>query len=412
MKRLIIGLIIFSFTNLVATEKIDISTGSNYSNDVYFNFKNAETHVLENSNWDIGFSLVDKGAAGSAIIINEAYVELYSAPYDTTRWESFDTTNLNTWERLYNPKISWTNGAYNIYRGERSALDMGWGVLMPELNFWTYGDSLYTIKLQSGNFIKFKINSLKQGVWEFSYSDIDNSNEETIEINKADYTNKNFIYFNFQNKEIIDREPLKETWDIVFTKYMYFAESVVKYNTTLGVLNDSDIKISKMQGSIEDKFETKEEEFLDNISLIGNDWKTFDMSAFVWAVEKENVYIIKTENNELYNLTFLTFGGKDNGNLSFQYKKVSPSSITENGSVAFYPNPVSNFGNIVLDNNYYGEVIITIHNIHGKLINEYSLNKSSEFQNYALKLQNMNKGIYILNIKYENKIEHIKIIKE
>jgi len=412
MRKLIIITIFSAFTVMNAIENMQITTEKNYTKDIYLNLSNKSIFEFDNNNWDIAFSLTPKGAAGASILINEAYVELYSAPYDTTRWNNFDNSTLDSWERLYNPKQTWKDGAFNKYRGAISGLDMGWGELMPELNYWTYGDSLYAIKLRNESWIKFKINSLKQGVWEFSYSDIDNNNEKIISLDKADYTGKNFIYFSFSDSKIIDREPLSQDWDLLFSKFMYFSDIAGKMNSTSGVLSNKDLKIATVNGEIDKKHEINNESFSESISAISNSWKTFDMSALVWSVDKEKVFIIKNKNDELFNLSFLQFGGRDNGEIEFQYKQINPSSVVEATSVSLYPNPVTDYANLIIDNNSLGKVNIKIFDTNGNLRNIESFIKTSNFDTTKLDFSNLTFGLYIIEIAYDNKIEYAKIIKK
>ena len=214
-----LSLLIISFN--LAAQGINDSTSMEalYTNQVFYSFENGEVASISNEDWNIAFSLSGEGALGSSILLNEATTNLWAAPVDTSAWETFDSTGYNSWEELLNSDTSWTNGAFNAYRGSASFFDLGWGILDPANNYWTFGDSLYLVKLPDGSFKKLWIESLKTGVWNFKYAAPDGSDEQTISITKTDYPTKNFIYFSLETNSIIDREPDQNSWDILFTKH-------------------------------------------------------------------------------------------------------------------------------------------------------------------------------------------------
>src|SRR5690606_27939181 len=212
---------IFILLNTIFAQPVSetVSMQAQYQQQVFYSLENGIIKSESATNWEIAFAVSGNGAAGSAILLNEANTTLWAYPGDTSVWNTFDTTNYNTWERLLNTDTSWTNGAFNVYRGANGMFDMGWGILNPQNNFWTFGDSLYLVKLANNSFKKLWIVSLKSGVWEFEYANIDGSNEQTITFNKNNYPNRNFVYFSMINNQLIDREPDNTTWELTFVKH-------------------------------------------------------------------------------------------------------------------------------------------------------------------------------------------------
>ena len=156
MKKIatIIGLALIGFSANSQSVNDSISMGSLYSNQVFYSLDNGEITNINNNDWDLGFAMYGNGAAGSAIILNEANTTLWAYAGDTSDWNSFDTNGYVNWEQLLNTDTSWTNGAFNVHRGAAGPMDLGWGVLNPQNNYWTFGDSLYLAKLSDNSYKK------------------------------------------------------------------------------------------------------------------------------------------------------------------------------------------------------------------------------------------------------------------
>ena len=132
-----------------------------------------------------------------------------------------------------------------MHRGASGTFDMGWGVLNPLNNYWTFGDSLYLIKLSDNSFRKLWIVSLKSGTWEYKYANVDGSNEQTFSIVKSTYPNRNFVYHSILNNVIIDREPDNTTWDIMFAKHTDYISYAGQYVSVTSVFNNRNVWSAK-----------------------------------------------------------------------------------------------------------------------------------------------------------------------
>src|SRR5204863_1348220 len=119
--------------------------------------------------------------------------------------------------------------------------DLGWGVY----DFVTHivtGDSVYFIKLSTGFYKKFIIELLTTGVYYFRWADLDGSNETTASLTKSNYSGKFFAYFSIVNNMGIDREPIYNTWDLVFTQYLSITPFIYK---VAGVLSNDSVFCAK-----------------------------------------------------------------------------------------------------------------------------------------------------------------------
>ena len=62
-----------------------------------------------------------------------------------------------------------------------------------------------------------KIKSFKtSGLATFSIADLDGSNLVTKTVNRSTYNTKRHFYFDIEGDSIIDSEPVKDQWELVF----------------------------------------------------------------------------------------------------------------------------------------------------------------------------------------------------
>ena len=71
----------------------------------------------------------------------------------------------------------------------------------------------------------------------------------------------------------MDVEPDASAWDIVFTKYH---DESIPYIVT-GVLTNMNIEIAEVRQTATDMADPETAAYTTDISVIGSDWKSFDM---------------------------------------------------------------------------------------------------------------------------------------
>ena len=405
--------VLFSLTILFLQAQLiedSVSTNANYATQSFYSLENGEVSNVDNMNWDIAFSIASTGASGSAILFNELNADLWAVPQDTSFWSAFDTTGYTSWKRLLNSDTTWTNGAYNKHRGmgPGGTFDMGWGYLDPSNNFWTLGDSLYLCKLNSGAFKKVWIESLKQGVWSFRYADIDGSNDTTISLTKADYSNKNFIYFSMENNEIIDREPDNTTWELTFAAHKVLVVTPFSsfYTSSLSVYSNVDIWTAKAHSvTYADAIATTEAdtEFTQTINNIGGEWKS--RVGGVWQVNDTISYFVyDNDSADFYRMVFTGFDGLSTGKSFFNKEKmgsVAINSIENNVNLSFYPNPAIENVTVLINIEKSEKCTINIVNVSGQLVSQTSINANAGTLSKAIDVSNLNTGIYFIQVSGE-----------
>src|SRR5690606_18318149 len=87
--------------------------------------------------------------------------------------------------------------------------------------------------------------SLKSGLWEFKYANVDGSNEQVITFNKSTYPNRNFVYFDMINNQLIDREPNNNSWDLTFVKHTDFVSPPGTYVSVSSVFSNKNVWSAK-----------------------------------------------------------------------------------------------------------------------------------------------------------------------
>jgi hypothetical protein len=275
-----------------------------YANDVFYSLANGFISEVPRNNWHIAFSV---DAQSSAILINEAAsVELKSYPIgDTWTWDDdLDITEFDNWDNLLNPDTTWADGAFGM--NATGHPNYGWG----NYNMATHnveGVALYIIKYENDNgenfkkiFIDAKYSSLKK--YDFKYANIDGTMENVVTLDVSD-SNANFVYYSLEDNLRLNREPDKESWDLLFTK---FKDNDLNYDVT-GVFSNIDILVIEKGGTDFDNATWTDEEYSDDINIIGYDWKAFNMDLMVYEVDEEKVYILKDRDDTEFLLNFSSF---------------------------------------------------------------------------------------------------------
>lgn len=289
-----------------------ISMGAKYANDVFYSLSDGVVATPSRDSWDIAFAT--KARSSSVITNAGAGVKLYVYPTDASwAWgNAIDTTGITGWNPLWNSDTIWEEGAFN--RNATGYPNYGWGIYdMTTHNL--NGSALYVIKLINGDYKQIFIDK-KYSVemkYDFRYADLDGSNEQIVSLDLSGFKEKNYLYYSLVKGEQIDREPLSSSWDLLFTRY--YNEDIHYFVT--GVLSNMNIQTIEKRGVDPAQATYLSTEFSDNISIIGYDWKSFDMSTFSYTVADSLCFFVKTANEKVYKIAFTGFEGSSTGNITF-----------------------------------------------------------------------------------------------
>jgi len=396
-------IILNSFTSNAQADADSIIMGASYANDIYYSMENGEVHSVDRKNWDIGFYT---NAFSAGIITNDGNgVVVYTYQNsDTTGWDNIDTTGLTTGKALYNSLEEWEDGAFN--RKSSGHPDYGWG----KYNSITHdviGDSIYIVIFADESAKKLWIQRKHSmgNTYYFKYANLDGTEEVTEVLEVNPYTDKNFVYYSLQNQEVLDREPAKETWDIVITKYM---EEVMgtPYPVT-GILNNIDVPANKY-APVNPNFNEWYSVPMDSTKTsIGYDWKYFDMGNLTYICEDSTIFFVQNMNQDVYKLVFSAFDYTI-GKAVFTKTMVSSTDIDEITHMSgfyMYPNPANNYISVDIENTTNWE-IITIADLSGKVIERYEITSQSQ----QLQLDGLRSGMYFVSLVSKNRTATQKLI--
>lgn len=395
----LIGLILIAlFGNISAQTTDSITMGDNYANDVFYSFYHGEVKAEPRTNWDIAFYTIQFSAG---IITNDgAGVMLYTWPNgDTSDWNNVDTSGLSNWPVLYNSIEDWENGAFN--RNSTGHPDYGWGVYNI-INHNVTGDSIYIIRTLAGDYKKLWIEKKYslENRYVFRYANLDNSNEVQKDYEVNDYLDKNFAYFSFATEELIDREPPRDQWDIVWTKYV--DPMLAGFSIPTGILNNVRVANNRFD-NVPLTYNDYAAKPMDTLRAgIGYDWKEFDFGTFTYDVVDSLVYFVQDYYGDIYKLHFQSYE-ISTGKTVFVKENLYSTDISEeiasDNALQISHNPVINDIRFTLDSDA-GSMDVYVYDLAGKVLISEKLNGFGE---HMLNVDMLNEGLYFLLVKTGNK---------
>ncbi len=321
--------------------------GSGYANEVYYQFTTFNTSSAARDVWDISFMTTPESAS---ILINDGTgATLWTYPYaDISGWDAVDTIDLYTWPTMYNDPDDWENGAFN--RNSAGDPDYGWGIYNPATQIIT-GDSIFIMQLIDDSFKKVWIveKNILDNTYLLRYANLDGSDFQEVSIDCDPFTGKVMVGFNMQVNIPVDYQPVKESWDILFTKYMAWHPTGAPVIVT-GVLSNPAV-VAKKFYPVDPEFNDWESAPWDSSrSTIGWDWKWFDFNAMTYLIEDSMLFYVKDLFTNVYRLRFTGFEGTSTGVIDFEIALVLAAGIDDsknsNFNISLYPNPAVDVVNI------------------------------------------------------------------
>ena len=270
-----------------------INMQSDYSQQIFYNSsENIGVSSNTKSDWDLGFQ---SSQNGSQIIINSSTFSQISELEGHLFEDPISLIDL-TW-KWDSPQGIYTATAFN----------------KPESPTTTYIlDRGYNIDGTQRGYRKIKIDSINRYSFFITYSELDNTDMQSVEINKDSLFN--YQYFSFTNNDIVNIEPEKGNWDLVFTQYthLFIDNSATPAYLVTGVLTNylNDVMIAK------DTLNSFEEislplinsyDFSQHQNAIGYNWKAFDFENQIYSIRSDITYIIKDVSNRYFKMHFIDF---------------------------------------------------------------------------------------------------------
>ena len=407
---LLVAMTLFSLV-LVAQEEKEVVTGPGYADDVYYSLENGSVTAVARENWDLAFAVPPISLGVSVLTNGGSGVELYTYNLgDTASWATLDTTGM-VWTPMYNSIETFEEGAFSAHASVHP--DYGWGTY-GGMGLIT-GDSLYIIKTIAGNYKKLAVivRNAAINMWEFKYANLEGRDEQLVSINTGSSL-ANFIYYSIDTQEELDREPATADWDLLFTKYWDYT---IPYSVTGILTNEDHVLAQEVQGGGLDQttfVEYEEAGFSSEISIIGSDWKSFNMGTFSYDVNDSVVFFLKTygeTDSTYYKIYFTGFTGMSEGKYTFMQEILTAVSTDARNLIQLlevYPNPASEVLNVLFD--HAGETTISIFDITGRVFHFESYN-SGGLSSLTLDIADFRSGLYLLKMDAGDETQVIRFIK-
>jgi len=432
-KRLlsILSLLITQFAFAQTWVYDSVSTGTSYANDVYYSMDNGATKTVANNNWHIAFQMAPQfGPSSSAsILANHAVnnVQVFSLNLSATAkfatLTASDTIGKTNPEReLVGSNKTWNIGAFNKNKDQSNLFDYGWGKYNQTTNNLS-GDSIYLVKIGTTTAYKIWVQEYVSHpadsiAWKVRIATFSGNSDTTLIIprNKAPYnfTDRLFAYVNLGTYEILDREPSKSNWDLLFTRYK---DTATQMGLTLtmnvsGVLQHPNVSVAEAPNAAMPILANLS--FIDSINSIGYDWKYFP-GTYPYVVSNTN-YFVKNKNTNTYSvLQFTAFGGSANGLYTFKKQSLGTTAITHQmnnkATIMTFPNPANENLSILLDVVHpIAQAQLSIVSLTGVVVYQAHTALEAGLNTISTTTADWANGIYLLQTKINDEIQQQKIL--
>ncbi len=278
-------------------ETVTITMEYPYLYQVYYSCdQNEVVNTNERYDWDIAFECTPNG---HQILLNIAKAT-FVADKETTPWGQITDTIGSVWSwdaTSGNPDSlalkNWYDPISNTYNNHTYIIDRG-----------------YNSSGSHMGFVKVQFNSVTTNGYEFTFANLDGTNEQQITIPKiSDY---NHLCFSFDNGgEIKYFEPHKDQWDLLFTNFQYKFSNLPMPFIITGVFSNSPngVWIAEDNNNNFDNItlsDTSNYIFTNQRDEIGYDWKIkLPDNNFIIDINKS--YIVKSTSGLFYKIRFIDF---------------------------------------------------------------------------------------------------------
>ncbi|MFA5574028.1 MAG: T9SS type A sorting domain-containing protein [Brumimicrobium sp.] len=421
-KILFISVFVSGATLMNAQEAVTVSIEGNKV--AWYSLENGEKGNNDAAGWDIAFDLK---AQDAAIRTNDAYgVSLYEFPGGFAEWDNITEQNTTGLTPLYNSDTIWRTGAFNQIKDPffpQPLFDYGWGTYDSGTHN-VIGYRVFIIERTGVYKKKIKIDEMESsggGRYRFTIADIDGSNELNLVLEKSDYGNQQFAYYNIETNTFPAHEVApKDEWDLYFTKYQTIVThptyGSMMYPAPAGILTNENVQSVKVEGvNVATYNDYWGKNFSPNINIIGWEWCGYNFGVggtHTFNPAPDEMYFVKAVNGDVWKLVFT--GYQIAGIYDFTKELISTSSLNENeinqSEVIVYPNPASNNVSLILNNMKGEETQIDIVNVAGQSVYQNVVSGNSNFEVENINTSHLEAGIYIVKVQSGSQTINQKLI--
>jgi len=407
-----------------------VTMGASYANDVYYNLATGVETPVDAANWHLAFQMTSFGEPSFTATVRSNYVkgqvEVYSLHLSAaTSFATLTATDTvgktNPEDQLINvDSTNWGDGAFSHYAGGAGMFDFGWGIYQGSPNHNLLGDSVYLVKVNGVAFKLWLQEYISMGGnsaigYKFDIGTLDGSSPVVSQyITRANYSDRLFAYYNITTNTVLDREPNRGDWDLLFTQYpkpMIFGPVPGMLQAYTGVLSNDTMEIAELQNM--DPNMVTSANYTSHwtnpsaaLNVIGDDWKSF--TGMAYAVDTMKSWIIRTNAGDFYQLGFTRFDGGSTGKSVFRSRKLNVTTSVSTAtsplsSFSIYPNPVADQLYVMTESQQnIGDAQLTITDITGKMIYRAGVKVSNGLNAYNISTSQFVNGNYILTLTSGN----------
>lgn len=258
--------------------------------------------------------------------------EMHKAPY--TAWDLAFAADESGWQvRLNSAKNMRVGNAGSVSFqsvGDATGLEMRFDdsdgdADSTAIRSWFQieeGDTLYSnavfvvdlgidLNLNALGYRKMQLQKVDADGYHIRYARMDGSDEsEVVILKNPDY---NFINFSFENGSVVQKEPPKTDWDLLFTQYTtmlydgnepypYLLRGVLINPFRVSVAVDKELKFEQIEQA-----DVQQLQYSNAWDAIGYDWKYYDFDQQTYTVNTSVNYIIRDHSGSYYKLRFVAY---------------------------------------------------------------------------------------------------------
>jgi len=299
------------------TEVVQIPMTSKYDKQFFYDL--ATNQIIssnDNAIWDLAF---DADEDGFNVWLNGS--KLMQA-YNTgiTDFESVTTESGVEWQWDY-PE----GKAYDNAIGEWGAFFNNNATSFGHVYLIDRGVNANNVKLGKR---KVVFESMTNGTYRVRFAKLSGEDAHVIDIPKDNRYNRMYLSFDDGGK-IVQVEPQKDTWDLLFTRYthIFFEFDTLPYLVTGALLNPAGVTVAKdssLHFSDINLDSLSNYTFINDANAIGYDWKSFDIDDTKYSIIPNKFYIVKDLEGNYYKLRFLDFfnDSGERGYPKFEYVRL------------------------------------------------------------------------------------------
>lgn len=416
-----------------------VALGAGYANDVFYGLDLSTTTLHAGNDWDLAFQIPSVPGRDNSFFgavranhVKKA-VEVYflndSASYNFASLSAADTVGKTAPnQQLINNDTSWGTSAFYQNFVPTDPFSYGWGNYVLGDHSIT-GDNIYLIKVGTEAYKIWVKKYVSQVVaptdtigYTFRIAKLDGTNDNTVKIDiQSGYADRLFAYYDIASNTVLNREPVRTSWDMLFTQYkqMVYAgpSGYIPYNLT-GVLTNQGTQVADIRHLDPDVIDATNFKTIMNTKSkittltneIGDDWKTYVNPGpnGYYQLDDSASYVIKSKNTLSYwQLQFVRFdGGSATGMGKIVFRKrylgtaVGVPSVAAQSLSAFTvsPNPAGADATLLMDAKKASSAQMVITDMTGRVVKTASLDLKSGINAYSLNTANWAAGIYAVQV--------------